>query len=197
MTAATSLHQSAAAQEEGTAALAAEMIRSLGSEKGLCIVLGAEDGALMVELCRDGQYLVHGLCSSGEAVGRAREDIAKAELRGVASAETGSVARLPYSDNTVNLLVAENLGALRQDGLTLKQVLRVLRPGGVAWLGNRAHGKDALTAGQLKEMLAKAGIKAVLNFAPIRLDRIPGVPTKTVDLRVHLEELGFLMQQEG
>jgi len=159
MTAATSLHQSAAAQEEGTAALAAEMIRSLGSEKGLCIVLGAEDGELMVELCRDGQYLVHGLCSSGEAVGRAREDIAKAELRGVVSAETGSVARLPYSDNIVNLLVAENLRALLQDGLTLKQVLRVLRPGGVAWLGSRAHGKDALTAGQLREMLAKAGIK--------------------------------------
>lgn len=47
------------------------------------------------------------------------------------------------------------------------------------------------------EALAGAGVKAVLNFAPVRLDRIPGIPTKTVDLRVHLEELGFLLQHTG
>ena len=37
------------------------------------------------------------------------------------------------------------------------------------------------------------GIQAVLNFAPVRLDRSDRVPTKTVDLRVHLEEIGFLL----
>ena len=47
------------------------------------------------------------------------------------------------------------------------------------------------------EALVEAGVKAVLNFAPVRLDRISGIPTKTVDLRVHLEELGFLLQQES
>jgi hypothetical protein len=153
-----SFHQSAA-QENGASALAAEMLKSLDSEKGLCVVLGPEDGTLAVELCRDGQYLVHGLCATGEAVQRVREYIAKAELRGVVSAETGSMAQLPYSDSIVNLLVAENLGALLQDGLNLKQVLRVLRPGGVAWLGSRAGSDDAPTVSQLKEMLATAGVK--------------------------------------
>ncbi|MEK6234764.1 MAG: PQQ-binding-like beta-propeller repeat protein, partial [Planctomycetales bacterium] len=151
------LQQSAGAQDKGTTALAAEMLKSLGTEKGLCVVLGGEDGALTVELCRDGQYLVHSLCTSGDALARTREDVAEADLRGVASAERGSIARLPYSDNIVNLLVVENVGRLLREGLELQQVLRVLRPGGAAWLGSRS-GKDALTAEQLKETLAKAGI---------------------------------------
>ncbi len=45
------------------------------------------------------------------------------------------------------------------------------------------------------DRLIAAGIKAVLNFAPIRLARDPHVPTKAVDLRIFLEELGYQLQQ--
>ena len=41
--------------------------------------------------------------------------------------------------------------------------------------------------------LVAAGIRAVLNFAPVRLESSPLVPTKSVDLRVFLEELGFYL----
>ncbi len=44
------------------------------------------------------------------------------------------------------------------------------------------------------DRLIKAGIKAVLNFAPIRLKGIPGVPLKNVDLRIYLEELAFFLR---
>lgn len=48
------------------------------------------------------------------------------------------------------------------------------------------------------EELVAAGVKAVLNFAPARLKRVPGVPLKSVDLRIHLEEVAFLLRaQEG
>jgi redox-sensing transcriptional repressor len=43
------------------------------------------------------------------------------------------------------------------------------------------------------DRLADAGIKAVLNFAPVRLKRRPGVPLKNVDLRINLEELAFFL----
>ena len=46
------------------------------------------------------------------------------------------------------------------------------------------------------DALAAAGIKAVLNFAPVRLDPDPRVRTKDVDLRTHLEELGFFVLQD-
>ena len=47
------------------------------------------------------------------------------------------------------------------------------------------------------DALVAAGIGAVLNFAPTQIRARPGVPLKTVDLRIHLEELGFLLTRRG
>lgn len=44
------------------------------------------------------------------------------------------------------------------------------------------------------DRLADAGIKAVLNFAPVRLKRRPDVHLKNVDLRINLEELAFFLR---
>lgn len=43
------------------------------------------------------------------------------------------------------------------------------------------------------DALAAAGIRAVLNFAPTRVERHPDVPLKNVDLRIDLEELAFVL----
>ncbi|HEX7184858.1 MAG TPA: redox-sensing transcriptional repressor Rex [Thermoanaerobaculia bacterium] len=52
----------------------------------------------------------------------------------------------------------------------------------------------AEAAQQNYDALAEAGIKAVLNFAPVRLKRRHGVPLKNVDLRINLEELAFFLR---
>ena len=49
-------------------------------------------------------------------------------------------------------------------------------------------------AQEIYDRLIAAGIRAVLNFAPTRLTRRDGVPTKAVDLRIFLEELGYQLQ---
>jgi len=49
----------------------------------------------------------------------------------------------------------------------------------------------ASAAQAVSEQMAQAGLKAILNFAPIRVRASAGVLVKTVDLGVHLEELGF------
>ena len=41
------------------------------------------------------------------------------------------------------------------------------------------------------DALVDAGVQAVLNFAPVRLQLRPGLPSKSVDFRVHLEELVY------
>ncbi len=87
---------SAAAQDQRRVKLATKMLESVGSQKGLCVLLGPEDAGLAVALCRDGQYLVHGLCTSLDAVNRVRQGIEQADLRGAVSVETGSVKQLPY-----------------------------------------------------------------------------------------------------
>lgn len=115
-------------------------------------------------MCRDGQYLVHGLCTSLDAVNRVRQGIEQADLRGAVSVETGSVKQLPYSDNIVNLIFVENFGPLLQDGLHLEEVVRVLRPGGVAWLGYPdADGKTISTSAQLSELLKQELWKEAIN----------------------------------
>jgi redox-sensing transcriptional repressor len=49
----------------------------------------------------------------------------------------------------------------------------------------------AAAAQEVYDLLVDAGIRSVLNFAPVQLRRSPDVRTKTVDLRIHLEELVF------
>ncbi len=44
------------------------------------------------------------------------------------------------------------------------------------------------------DALAMAGIKAVLNFAPVQLDLDPRVRVKNVDLLILLEELAYFLQ---
>jgi len=50
------------------------------------------------------------------------------------------------------------------------------------------------TAQSTCDVLTAAGIRAVLNFAPVLLKVEPGVAAKSVDVRVHLEELAFFLQ---
>jgi len=45
------------------------------------------------------------------------------------------------------------------------------------------------------ETLIATGIQAILNFAPVPLPDRSGVRLKNVDLRVHLEEASFLLQE--
>ena len=148
-----------AAQDQDRTGIATKMLDSLGTKKGLCVVLRSDDGKLAVALSRDGQYLVHGLCVSQDAVERVRRDIDEAQLRGAVSVETGSLKLLPYSDNIVNLAVVENAGSLLKGGLQLSEVLRVLRPGGVAWLGNSNTDGKGISLEQLKEQASGIGIE--------------------------------------
>lgn len=55
----------------------------------------------------------------------------------------------------------------------------------------------ASAAQESYERLVAAGIRGVLNFAPSRVRAIPGVPIKSVDLRIYLEELAFSLPEEA
>jgi len=44
------------------------------------------------------------------------------------------------------------------------------------------------------DQLAATGVRAVLSFAPVQIQQGDGVPVKNVDLRIHLEELAYLLR---
>jgi hypothetical protein len=51
----------------------------------------------------------------------------------------------------------------------------------------------ATGAEQVLDEAAAAGVKAVLNFAPVQLNPKPGVKVKNVDLAISLESLSYFL----
>ncbi|KKK77200.1 hypothetical protein LCGC14_2855990, partial [marine sediment metagenome] len=126
--------------------LAAAKVRS-----GLCVHVGCGDGRLTGALTGRGNFITHGLALNEASLAKARSHLTERGLYGKASVELLSPTRLPYAARTVNLLVADDLPAAFQAGLSLKEVLRVLVPGGVAMLGRSpGTGKGALSEADLK-----------------------------------------------
>ncbi len=142
-------------------ALAKTMLTSLGDQAGLCVHLGVRNVALTSELSGGGKFLVHGLTRDRESIEQARKEIRSQGLAGVVSIEHDSLRQLPYSDNLVNLLVAEDLsGSLDKDKL-LDEVLRVLRPGGVAFVSKLATVEKQLSEYADKGAVAGFGTKEI------------------------------------
>ena len=50
------------------------------------------------------------------------------------------------------------------------------------------------TAQKTCSALTDAGVRAILNFAPVQLKVDPEITAKSVDVRIHLEELAFFLQ---
>jgi len=96
---------------------------------GLIVHLGCGDGKLTAALHVNDSYLVQGLDTKAANVERAREHIRSLGLYGKVTVDLWSGEYLPYIDNLVNLVVAENLG-----GIPIEEVVRVLVPEGVAYI---------------------------------------------------------------
>ena len=110
--------------------LAAHILQRSGLKGGLVVHVGCGDGDLAAALAAAGPFLVQGLESDAATVARARSRLADAGLYGKVSIARWDGKRLPYVDNLVNLLVCE-----RPEMVSREEVLRVLAPGGLAWLG--------------------------------------------------------------
>jgi outer membrane protein assembly factor BamB len=106
---------------------ARSILETTGIKGGLIIHLGCGDGRLTAALCRAPAYQVHGLDSDAQHVQQARKLLRASGRYGQVSVEQWAEARLPYGDNLVNLLVAEDLGPI-----PMREVMRVLAPHGVA-----------------------------------------------------------------
>jgi outer membrane protein assembly factor BamB len=117
----------AAPGAEGDSASA--ILNATGVKGGLIVQVGCGDGKLTAALRANDSYIVHGLDRDPQNVAAARKYIQSLGLYGDVSVEQWSGEQLPYIDNTVNLLVSEDL-----DGVSNAEVMRVLVPNGVAYI---------------------------------------------------------------
>jgi outer membrane protein assembly factor BamB len=115
-------------------ALAAEteaqrVLADSGVQGGLVVHLGCGDGRLTAALGAGEGFVVQGLDRSPAQVETARRTIQSLGLYGKVSVDRWDGTQLPYIDNLVNLIVAEDA-----HGLSDGELLRVLAPRGVAYL---------------------------------------------------------------
>ncbi len=105
---------------------ASSILETSGIKGGFIVHVNCGDGALTEALKKNDSYLVHGLDSNRDNVKKAREYIASKGRYGPISVDCLTESRLPYTNNMVNLIVAEDLGNIPMD-----EAMRVLTPKGV------------------------------------------------------------------
>ena len=115
-------------------ALAQQILAATGVRGGLIVHLGCGDGTLTAALRINDAYLVQGLDTDPRKVEEARRFVQSLGSYGKVSVDRIADDRLPYIDNLVNLIVAENPG-----NVSSKEMMRVLAPGGVAYVKSGAR----------------------------------------------------------
>ena len=110
----------------------AELAKSSGVEGGLVVHLGCGDGRETAKLLLGDRYLVHGLEVDDAKVLEARENIRGLNLYGKVSVCKYDGAHLPYTNDLVNLLIDSTGGKV-----ATAEIMRILVPGGVAFIGGR------------------------------------------------------------
>ena len=112
------------------AAQAKQILDAAGVRGGLVVHLGCGDGRLTAALRASDSYLVHGLDTDPANVRTARAHIQSLGLYGKVTVARLVGTRLPYVDNLVTVLVADDLGKI-----PMAEITRVLAPDGVAFVG--------------------------------------------------------------
>ena len=108
---------------------AQDILDATGVQGGLVVHLGCGDGTLTAALRSNDSFFVHGLDSDADNIAKARKHIHSLGAYGPVSVEHWDEDYLPYADNLVNMLVAENLGSI-----PMSEVMRVLAPHGAAYI---------------------------------------------------------------
>jgi len=148
----------AAECDDGT--LAESLISSCGAPGGVCVVLGHEDADLAVGVCEQGEFVVHALYPERGLVDEVRRAVRSRGVYGKVSADVSGYDRLPYAENLVNVLIADDFPELSRRGLSIREVLRVLCPLGTAFFGvsGSAGGPDAKWVQTLRSDLLALGV---------------------------------------
>jgi outer membrane protein assembly factor BamB len=185
---ATALAVTAAAMaDDGPAAQAKKILAESGARGGLIVHVGCGSGDLTAALRASDSYIVQGLDADGAVVEKARAFIRSAGLYGPVSVEPLAGDKLPYADNLVNLVVADELGKI-----PMAEVMRVLCPNGAAMIAGRKTVKPRPgTIDEWTHFLHDAGNNAVARDTqvgpPRRLQWLAG----PLWLRSHETPSGF------
>ena len=133
--------------------LASQIVRFSGVPGGICAVVGGSDANLALGLAKQGSFVVHCLCQEPTLCDSMRKAIRSHGMYGTVSAGTLEARRLPYAENLVNIVIVDAYPALVKAGFSAEEVLRVLAPLGIAYIGTSSNA--AGSRAWIEELTAK------------------------------------------
>jgi SAM-dependent methyltransferase len=149
--------------------LAHQLITKAGTSRGLCSLLGCQGGKLELELVQGSQFFLYVQDPRPTMVAAAQKALDVDGLYGRrVIVERKELDLLPFADNTIDVVlvplgvksVAQEAGVgHRLKDLSIKQILRVLRPGGRAIIGSVPDSERQLTRKQFSRWMVKGGFE--------------------------------------
>ncbi|MEK6250059.1 MAG: PQQ-binding-like beta-propeller repeat protein, partial [Planctomycetales bacterium] len=115
--------------------MAKALVRRADIPRGVCAVLGS-DNDLPIELAKSSELLIHVREPDLQQVLQLRKAADEAQL-GIERlvSEQGRLDKLPYADNLLDVVISVSASKAHLKSLSLDEILRSLRPQGVAIIG--------------------------------------------------------------
>lgn len=135
-----------------------------GSRHALVVHVGAGAGEFAVSLAEKSGFVVHGLEPDGSAAEKAHEQILKAGCCGAVVVEQADVKILPYVNQLANVVVVDDWKRMSEAGLDPKEIVRVLAPYGIAFIGQSERFGSGVKDKDIKGWLKKADVEDVDVF---------------------------------
>ena len=116
--------------------LAQQIIDDYQIKEGRCVEIGSGDGKLGLELTKRTAFYVYMVDINGDVLKKAHANACGAGLSDRISLIQANVERLPFVDDFADLVVSRGSIFFWNDKAGgLKEIYRVLKPGGVAFVG--------------------------------------------------------------
>ena len=142
---------------------AARMLGECGGiHEGICIDIGCGTGGLDIELAKRSNLTIIGLDIDPEMKPLFDKRVAEAGFQDRIRFVAGDAQELPFEDDYADLIVSRGTLTFIPDiGKCLKEVDRVLKPTGVAFLGGRylyTPYEDKITTEKLRKIVVESGV---------------------------------------
>lgn len=148
----------------GTEDLAGHFLLKAGINGGICSLSECRDINLAVELAKSSDFIIHVQAQDFSDARIKQEAVDKEGLLGnriIVEEKTSSV--MPYADNLVDLVLITGLTEYLLKSISIKEIMRVLRPKGKAIIGRLKESGGALSADALKSWIDKDVKDAVVS----------------------------------
>ena len=163
--------------------LTQQFIQDYGITEGRCLDIGTGQGNLGLELAKQTSLQLYLLDIKEESLAIALASCEESGLQSRVSIIKAAAEQMPFLDNYFNLVISRGsifFWQSQTDGL--REVYRILRPGGVAYIG-----------GGSSRLMPQAELKELLKWAkPIHREAVPNWNKVTSEpyLRECLEKAG-------